>query len=120
MGSEEQAPVNFEIWMDDRRVAMCCENLDALEITPEYEADEPLLIGAVAPMAVSMNIALPKAWRCANKKRFIRLLMSHGCDRNIAAEMAKVVPIMRGRKSYQGLWFEVMFLFSMEQIQRKG
>ena len=120
MGSEEQAPVNFEIWMGDRRVAMCRKNLDALEITPEYEADEPLLIGTVAPMAVSMNIALPKAWRCANRKRFIRLLMSYGCDRNIAAEMAKVVPMMRGRKSYQGLWFEVMFLFSMEQIQRKG
>ena len=69
MGPEEQAPVNFEIWMGDERVAMCRENLDALEITPEYEADEPLLIDTVAPMAVSMNITLPKAWRCANKKQ---------------------------------------------------
>ena len=75
MGSEEQAPVNFEIWMDDRRVAMCCENLDALEITPEYEADEPLLIGAVAPKAVSMNNAHPKALRCTNRNRFIMLLI---------------------------------------------
>ena len=44
MGTEEQAPVNFEIWMGDERVAVCRKNLDALEITPEHEADEPLLI----------------------------------------------------------------------------
>ncbi len=113
-------PDSFEIWMGDERVAVCRENLDTLEIMPESEAEEPLLIGTIAPVAFSMNIRLPKAWRCTNKKRFIKLLMSHGCDRNIAAQIATVVQMMQGKKSYQSLWFEVMFLFSMEQIQRKG
>lgn len=90
-----------------------------LEITLGDEGAEPLIMGAIGPLAFEMSVTLPKEWRCASRKRFIKLLMSYGCSRNDARDMATIAQAMRGQKSYQELLFEVMALFAEHQTAGK-
>lgn len=84
-----------------------------LEITLTDDRDAgPLIMGAIEPLAFEMKIGLPKEWRCTNRKRFIKLLMSYGGSRNAAVRMASAVPAMKGQRSYQQLLFQTLALYA--------
>ncbi len=120
MGPEKQPIGEFYIDLGDGEFVKLegFPNGD-LEITcPDEAPDDPLfkvLKAMSEPLTFGMTVTaeeVGKAWRCGSRKRFIKLLMSYGCDRNTAHEMAAIVPILRGQKSYQELLFEALFLFS--------
>lgn len=71
--------------------------------------------------AITMNVKYPKRLRCRSRKRFVKLLMSHGIRRNEARNTAKFVEILNGRdvpnwmrESYQSFlmrgWFGAALL----------
>ena len=83
-----------------------------LEITLTDEGAGPLIMGAVGPLAFEMKVSLPKEWRCASRKRFVKLLMSYGGSRNAAMKIAAIVPAMKGQRSYQQLFFQTLALYA--------
>lgn len=119
MGPEERSNHTCYIMSGGVAVAQF-EAIDGeLKITLGDDGAEPLIMGAIGPLAIEMNVTLPKEWRCGSRERFTKLLMSYGCDRNLAMEMATIVRAMRGRKSYQELFFETMALFAEHQTAGK-
>ena len=119
MGPEEKSNHTCYIMSGGVAVAQF-EAIDGeLQITLGDEGVEPLIMGAIGPIAFQMSITLPKEWRCGSRKRFIKLLMSYGSDRNTAAEVATIAKAMRGRKSYQELLFEIIALYAEHQAGKE-
>lgn len=58
----------------------------------------------------SVDTTIPKMWRCGNRKRFIKLLMSYGYGRNDAARIAATIKTSMGPDTYQELFFEATAL----------
>ena len=56
---------------------------------------------------ISMEIRLPKHLRCPTRKRFIKLLMSHGVPRDIAIWHAAIV--RHYGLTYQEAWYSAVF-----------
>ena len=54
----------------------------------------------------------------ARMLQFLRALGTE--DQRIAYAVLEGMQLQRKLDQQRGLWFEVMFLFSMEQIQKKG
>lgn len=117
MGFEGQSH-NCYLMLDGEPVAGFKTISGALEITLEEVEAESLIMGTIGPLAFKMNIKMPKEWHCGSKKRFIKLLMSYGCSRNDARELASIAQAPVGPKSYQELFFEVMALFAEESTER--
>lgn len=57
--------------------------------------------------AISISVKPGKHWRCRNRKRFIKLLMSKGISRNQAEGVARVARIagVQYGKLWQGYFF---------------
>lgn len=119
MGLEERSNHTCYLMSGGVAVAQIKAIDGELQITLSDEGAGPLVMGAIGSMAFQMNVSLPKEWRCASRKRFIKLLMSYGCDRNTAMEMATVAMAMLGRRSYQKLLFEVLALYAGRQMEGK-
>ena len=121
MGPKSQTAHACYIMQNGEPVARFdANNIGELTITLEGECESagPLIAGAIGPMAFEMAVKLPKEWRCGSRKRFTKLLMSYGCSRNDANEMATIVPAPVGPQSYQALFFDAMALFA-EYATRK-
>lgn len=118
MGFEERGAHACYLMQGGQPVAELKSINGALEIVLEEAEAEPLLIGALGALAYSLNIRIPKNWRCDNKKRFIKLLMSYGCSRNDACELATIVQNPAGAMSYQESLFTLMSVFA-EHSNRK-
>lgn len=118
MGPEEQTIGEFYIAHDGVEVARFDGfgngDLDVTTLNDGVAA--PLPAKTISGQyTISFTCRMTKLWRCSSRKRFIKLLMSYGCDRNTAHKMAAIVPAMRGRKSYQELLFEALLVFMKEQ-----
>lgn len=118
MGFEEQGAHACYLMQGGQPIAELKSINRALEIVLEEAEAEPLLIGALGALTFSLNIKIPKSWRSGSRKRFIKLLMSYGCSRNDARELASIVQAPVGPKSYQELFFEVMALFAEASTER--
>lgn len=120
MGPEEKTGHVCMVMHNGTAVAEIRTPLEGvMEITVSDTGTVPLIMGAFGPLAIEMKVKLPKEWRTGSRKRFSKLLMSYGCSRNDAVEMATIVRAMRGRKSYQELFFEVMALYAERQTAGK-
>lgn len=83
------------------------------EITVSEDALTPEAMSLLQPMELEFSIRqvkTPKYWRCGTRKRFVKILMSEGCNRNMANDLALYVQRMRGRLSYQDVLFEALGL----------
>lgn len=117
MGIEEQSAHACYLMQGGQPIAELKSINGALEIVLEEAEAEPLLIGALGALAYSLNIRIPKNWRCDNKKRFIKLLMSYG-SRNDACELATIVQDPARPESYQEWLFTVMSFFAEYSTER--
>lgn len=123
MGPEEQPVHACYIMQNGEPVARFeANNIGELTITLEGECESAgaLIAGVIGPMAFEMAVTLSKEWRCGSRKRFIKLLMSYGCSRNYASEMATIVPARMGPQSYQELFFDTMALFAEYTTRKDG
>ncbi len=88
--------------------------------TVESEIDNQLMIGeqvdrglAAGIIDCSFTLKWPKYFRCKNRKRFIKLLMSTGLDRNTAVIFADTMSIMNEfvgfKHSYQEWWWHYIW-----------
>lgn len=118
MGFEERGAHACYLMQSGQPVAELKSINGALEIVLEEAEAEPLSIGALVALAFSMKVKIPKNWRCSNKKRFIKLLMSYGCSRNDACELATIVQDPAGPESYQASFFTVMSFFAGYSTER--
>ena len=114
MGPEEQKR-NFMIYCNGQPVAEFSRIDEMAEITITDPDAEPAIIGALGPVAFSARISIPKQWRCRSRKRFIKLLMAHGCPRNDAAEIAAIPSRAWQGLSFQSLFFHTMAMLAAEQ-----
>ena len=115
MGPEGQIAHACYIMQNGEPVARLeANNIGELTITLEGECENTgaLIAGAIGSMAFEMAVKLPKEWCCGSRKRFVKLLMSYGCSRHDANEMATIVPASMGPQSYQELFFDAMALFA--------
>lgn len=81
------------------------------EITVSEDALTPEAMSLLQPIELEFSVQqvnMPKRWRCGSRKRFVKLLMSHGCSRNGANQIASIVPALAGLETYQGWFFDVM------------
>ena len=121
MGPEGQIAHACYIMQNGEPVARLeANNIGELTITLEGECENTgaLIAGAIGSMAFEMAVKRPKEWCCGSRKRFVKLLMSYGCSRNDANEMATIVPASMGPQSYQELFFDAMARFA-EYATRK-
>jgi len=66
-------------------------------------------ISSCQSMQLTVHFKPPKLWRCGNRKRFIKLVMSKGHDRNYAVRMANWARWMG--IPYKTIW-QALFLFA--------
>ena len=77
------------------------------EITVREEGVAELAGGRVCePVEFTAHFKTPKRWRCKNRKRFIKLMMSEGISRNYAERLADFV---RGWMPYGKAWREYLW-----------
>lgn len=77
------------------------------EITVREEGVAELAGGLVCePVEFTAHFKTPKRWRCKNRKRFIKLMMSEGISRNYAERLADFV---RGWMPYGKAWREYLW-----------
>lgn len=83
-----------------------------------YSEEMPELANMqLAESEITVRAKYPKNLRCRSKKRYVKLLMSHGISRNEAQHSAKLVKILNGRgvpdalrESYQSYFMQWVFM----------
>lgn len=92
----------------------------AITLKDEGESTDPLIAEAVGSWTFEICIPkIPKGYRCSTRKRFIKLLMSEGCSKSLARELASNVSRMQGRVSYQDIFFEALGLILAVQAGKE-
>ena len=85
------------------------------EITLSTDALNQEAMTLLEPTEFTIHVKVPKRWRCRNRKRFIKLMMSEGAYRNDAEWMADFV---RGRMPYGEAWRTYLFAGQAERMMR--
>lgn len=70
------------------------EPMEQIGTLPEITLNEnaqALKITLGKTQTITMEIKMPKRWRCRSRKRFIKLMMSEGINRNYAEWLADFV-----------------------------
>lgn len=108
MGPENRFdPNSFTLFLGDTPIAR--GEIELPEIKLPLEMFEPVrgltyqCEEACQWVGFTLEIKVPKRWRCRSRKRFIKLMMSEGVSRNTAERMADFV---RGWMPYGRAWWE--------------
>lgn len=111
MGTENKFnPNNFTLFLGDTPIARGEIQLPEITLPPEmfepvreltYQCEE-----ACQWVGFTLEIKIPKRWRCRSRKRFIKLIMSEGISRNYAERLADFV---RGWMPYREAWREYLW-----------
>lgn len=106
MGPENKVDMDrYTLFLDGEPIEW--GQLGIPEITvPEEVFEPPKMIGMCEYMEFSMKIKGPKHCRCMSRKRFIKLMMSEGIERNYAERLADFV---RGWMPYGEAWWEYLW-----------
>lgn len=119
MGTEGAREYTLFMQTDDGPVEISKEIAD---VKVSYSEEMPELANMqLAESEITVRAKYPKRLRCRSRKRFVKLLMSHGIKRNEARNTAKLVEILNGRdvpnwmrESYQSFlmrgWFGAALL----------
>lgn len=108
MGENEKQNVDFYISTDEGSTWKKFEQIN--EINYSFNSDKYTCydhdISAIS-WSIPCDLILSKHERCANRKRFVKLLMSIGYSRNFANWYAWYVNLIG--KSYQNAWLDIYF-----------
>ena len=115
MGQEETREYTVYMLTDDGPVEITKEIAD---VKVSYSEEIPELANMqLAESEITVRAKYPKNLRCRSKKRYVKLLMSHGISRNEAQHSAKFVKILNGRgvpdalrESYQSYFMQWVFM----------
>lgn len=102
MGPDTNQPLCTYFFLDGESLP-----LNIGEITAPFacECDAPPVLELRKPLTFTMRLS--KGFRCGNRKRFVKLLMSRGFSRNKARRLASYVSAGRGWLSYHSAFFWV-------------
>lgn len=123
MGHDTQ-PISYYCFTQDGEPILLPStgNIEDVTITLKDEGESigPLIAEEFGPWTFEVyNPKIPKGYRCGTRKRFVKLLMSEGCSKNLACELASNVSRMQGKVSYQDIFFEAWGLILAVQAGRK-
>lgn len=115
MGTNSQPRGEIELYREGMEEPVRIKIADTPEIKLDFKETENEAYSAEDNWPMSINVEIPKSLRCTSRKRFVKLLMSCGIERNAAirtASMAEEFGI-----SYQThlLWTAIF----LEQASRK-
>ncbi len=100
MGPENGFDLNdVTLYLGDTPIARGEIRLAEITLPPDALKLESVL--PLQEVEFAFTIKAPKRWRCKNRKRFIKLMMSEGISRNYAERLADFV---RGRMPYGKVW----------------
>ena len=105
MGPENKFnPNDFTLFLGDTPIARGEIRLAEITLPPDAPKLESVL--PLQEVEFAFTIKAPKRWRCKNRKRFIKLMMSEGISRNYAERLADIV---RGWMPYGKAWREYLW-----------
>lgn len=115
MGQEGAREYTLFMQTDDGPVEISKEIAD---VKVSYSEEMPEIANMqLAESEITVRAKYPKNLRCQSKKRYVKLLMSHGISRNEAQHSAKLVKILNGRgvpdalrESYQSYFMQWVFM----------
>ena len=86
------------------------EKIENVKVFPEFHPKGVGITDLQAPpdlstMPMTISLKIHKSWRCKSRKRFTKLLMSKGIDRNNANEIVEIV--RQSGLSYSDAWFRL-------------
>ena len=100
MGPENGFDLNdVTLYLGDTPIARGEIRMAEITLPPDALKLESVL--PLQEVEFAFTIKAPKRWRCKNRKRFIKLMMSEGISRNYAERLADFV---RGRMPYGKVW----------------
>lgn len=93
MGPENSRKVKFYMDVDGQQVEI---KPDFAEITytEDQQGDSNLALNSCE---LSVRVKLPKSMRCRSRKRFVKLLMASGIQRNVAQVLARGYVVWNNR-----------------------
>ena len=112
MGPEEKH--EYMIQFNGKMVANLSTFEDVGTFTLLQPEAEPIIASTLWETAFKAHVQMPKQWRCNNRKRFIKLLMSYGFPHNEAEQIAAIP----ARKDWYGLSFQQLFFYIMAVISQ--
>ena len=95
---------NVTLYLGDTPIARGEIRLAEITLPPDALKLESVL--PLQEVEFAFTIKAPKRWRCKNRKRFIKLMMSEGISRNYAERLADFV---RGWMPYGKAWREYLW-----------
>ena len=105
MGPENGFNLNdVTLYLGDTPIARGEIRLAEITLPPDAPKLESVL--PLQEVEFAFTIKAPKRWRCRNRKRFIKLVMSEGISRNYAERLADFV---RGWMPYGKAWREYLW-----------
>ena len=105
MGPENGFDLNdVTLYLGDTPIARGEIRLAEITLPPDALKLESVL--PLQEVEFAFTIKAPKRWRCKNRKRFIKLMMSEGISRNYAERLADFV---RGWMPYGKAWREYLW-----------
>lgn len=99
MGHDNQGG-EFRIFLGGAEVKGIAE-LPEINCISADAAELPQEIASFSDAEFTIELKPPKRWRCRSRKRFIKLMMGDGIQRNEAVRMAD---FMRASVSYRDAW----------------
>lgn len=91
MGPENMVDLgNCTLYLNGEPIAWGQGELPEITV-PDEMFEPPKGIGVCQCVEFTLTIKTPKRWRCRNRKRFIKLMMSEGISWNYAERLADSV-----------------------------
>lgn len=121
MGEERCGNIDYYVIMDGQPVRIEPELAEVIS-APDAGISDVYYDDLFSVNTLSVKVKLPKNMRCGSRKRFVKLLMSRGAKRDVAAAVAEHVRRMNTwdvpefcRISYQCYFLELLFAGMLER-----
>lgn len=121
MGEERRENVEYYVVLNGQPVKIGPE-LPEVSFEPDAGIPDVYYDDLFSVNTLSVKVKLPKNMRCGSRKRFVKLLMSRGAKRDVAAAVAEHVRRMNTwdvpefcRISYQCYFLELLFAGMLER-----
>lgn len=89
---------------------------DVVDYPPGTEGPDTCDVHTLVSDKVFITFKTPKNLRCGSRKRYIKLLMSRGIDRNTANDVAEFYQRYYEGFSYQWLWSLEFWLLAQKGV----
>lgn len=117
MGPNSQPPGEIELYRKGANEPVWMKIADIPEISLDFKGTENEAYNTEGDPMVSVSVEIPNSLRCTSRKRFVKLLMSCGVERNAAVRVASIAT--QYGVSYQHHFLEVIFLLGKEKMKNQ-